>query len=275
LPNPFSYPEFSTKANSFTYLVTPQFKLSTNVMMYARLASGYRSGGPNITSQIYAGVPTSFKPDTTRNYEIGLKGVAFDNALSFDGSLYYIDWSDIQIAVLNPNFIGYTANAGTAKSQGLELSIESKPLSGLTIAAWGAWSDAELKDSFPPGSSSFGVAGDRLPYSSRFSGRISVDQGIPIANDVAVFLGASLSHVGDRKGVFVSTFGPPERQTLSAYTQTDVHGGVEYESWKLNFFVTNVADKRGVLNGGIGTFNPSQFGYIQPRIVGMLLSKTF
>ena len=39
------YPDVS--AGAFTYLFTPQFKISPDTMIYARLASGYRAGGPN------------------------------------------------------------------------------------------------------------------------------------------------------------------------------------------------------------------------------------
>ncbi len=49
LPSPVVNPEVVTKSNSFTYLVTPQFKVSPDFMVYARFASGYRSGGPNPT----------------------------------------------------------------------------------------------------------------------------------------------------------------------------------------------------------------------------------
>jgi len=49
-------------------LVTPRFKLSPDLMVYARLASGYRPGGYNTG---FALVPPSFKPDKTQNYEIG------------------------------------------------------------------------------------------------------------------------------------------------------------------------------------------------------------
>jgi iron complex outermembrane receptor protein len=275
--SPVIQPEARTKDDSFTYLVTPRFKVSPDLMVYARLASGYRPGGPNANS-VAQGTPPSFQPDKTKNYEIGVKGDLLAHALSFDASLYYIDWNNIQVQLtLPPHGAGYTANAGGAKSQGVEFSVESRPLAGLTVAAWIAWDDAVLTKAFPPTSSAYGVSGDRLPYSSRFSGNLSVEQDFPLWSSVTGFVGGSVSYVGDRKGVFTSP--PPTippRQDFPAYARTDVRTGLRYDSWMVNLFVNNVANKRGLLTGGLGTdFNPNAFNFIQPRTVGLSVSKTF
>ncbi len=76
--------------SAFTYLLTPRFKISDNLMTYARLASGFRPGGPN-TGIVAQGVPSQYDPDKTENYEIGVKGNFLDRLLSFDASVYYID----------------------------------------------------------------------------------------------------------------------------------------------------------------------------------------
>jgi iron complex outermembrane recepter protein len=192
--------------------------------------------------------------------------------LSFDVSLYHIDWKNLQLELLTPKDAGYTSNASRAKSQGVELSVDSRPLSSLKIAAWVALNDAVLTEPFPSNSSSYGVAGDRLPYGSRFSGNFSIDQTFPVTATVKGFVGGSVSYVGDREGQFT---GSALRQTFPAYAKTDVRAGVSYESWTGNLFVTNLADKRGLLTGGIGTFNPIAFDYIQPRTIGLSVSKTF
>jgi len=271
-PSPFVIPKVSTKANAFTYLLTPRFKLSSSLMVYARLASGYRAGGPNAA----IGVPPQYDPDKTQNYELGVKGDVRDHSLSLDASVYYIDWKDIQLTLLNPQtFQSYNANASRAKSQGVEFSIESSPLRGLTLAAWAVWDDAELTEALPPAAvlaGTYGVPGDRLPYSSRFSGNFSVDQEFALSNSVTGFAGGMVSYVGDRKGVFLGT---PQRQSFPAYAKTDLRAGLRHDSWTVKLFVANVTDKRGVLYGGLGAQPPYGFTYIQPRTVGLNLEKTF
>src|SRR5262249_44196132 len=96
-------PTREAKANAFTYLFTPRLKLSPDVTLYARLASGYRPGTPNPEPACEEpGIPCSFSPDKTYNYDLGLKGDFLDRLLSVDVSLYYVNWKDIQIQLTSP-----------------------------------------------------------------------------------------------------------------------------------------------------------------------------
>jgi iron complex outermembrane recepter protein len=270
--SPIVNPKVDTRDNSFTYLVTPSFKLSPDLMLYARLASGYRPGGPNPTSTVF-GYPPQFGPDKTLNYEIGSKGSFLDHKLSFDASAYYIDWKDLQLTVIAPGGVaGYFTNASRAKSEGVEFATQARPLDGLLVTAWVAWNEAVLTKGFPPTSVTYGAAGNPLPYTARFTGNIAVDQHFPLGKDLTGFVGASESYVGDRQGVFSST---AQRQYLPSFAQTDLRAGLTRESWELNFFATNITNRRGVLSGGLGTINPQEFYLIQPRAVGMFLTKTF
>jgi iron complex outermembrane receptor protein len=270
---PVIYPEVDTSDNSFTYLVTPRLKISPDLMVYARLSSGYRPGGPNYN---LGGTPPEYAPDKTQNYELGVKGNALGRLLSFDASVYYINWKNIQLQLENQLFETYYANGSKAKSQGIELSLESRPLEGLTLSTWVDWNDAELTQSLPADSAAYGSAGDRLPYSSRFSGSASVDQHVSLASHVAGFIGATVSYVGNREGVLaLISSGSPQRQVFPAYAKTDLRAGLVYDTWKLNLFATNVTNRRGVIGGGIGTVPPWGFMYIQPRLVGFSIDKTF
>ncbi len=269
---PASVPKTEAQASPFTYLLTPRFKLSEDLMVYARMASGYRAGGTNTNAGL-AGIPQQYDPDKTRTYEIGAKGSLFNRLLTFDASVYYIDWTDIQLNVLHPVVRQtYTANVGHAKSQGVELSVESRPLEGLRLAAWAAWNDAELTESFPSTSSLRGPAGSALPYNSRISGNVSVDQEFVLTSRLNGFVGGSVSYVDDRRGPFTATL---VREPLPSYTRVDLNAGVKSGSWSADIFVTNLTDERGLLFGGLGTSIPSVYAYIQPRTVGVSFSKNF
>src|SRR5262249_14765672 len=158
-------PSQNINDDALTYLLTPRFRVTPDLMVYARLASGYRPGGFTSNSTIHA-LPT-FRPDTTGNYEIGIKGNLLDRKLSFDASSYYIDWKDIQLTVFDPHYLTIYENAAGARSRGVELSVEAKPLMGLTAAAWVAWNDAVVTEAFPAANL---AAGGRLSDSSPLSG---------------------------------------------------------------------------------------------------------
>jgi len=278
-PSPFIFPEVHYKDSDFTYLVSPQFKLSPDSMVYVRVASGYRPGGPNVQGSAIL-VPRFYNPDTTVNYELGVKGELLDHKLALDASVYYIQWKDIQLQLANPiSGIFFYTNGSEAKSQGLELSAQAKPLTGLSITGWIAWNDARLTEPLPPESIAVGAAGDRLPYSEPFSGNLSLEQTFPLTvlmQGATGFVGGDVSYIPNRLGQFASVYlVPPERQDLAAYTKIDLRAGVDYGTWKLNLYVNNLADKRGVLDGGLDLIPSNAFFYIQPRTIGMMVSKSF
>lgn len=265
-PNPVA------KNDAFTYLLTPRFRLSSDLMLYARLASGYRAGGSNGSNPLPP-TPPQYGSDKTQNYEIGVKGDFLDHKLSVDASVYYIDWTGIQLTLVNhTDGINYTVNGSPAKSEGVELSIESRPLTGLMIAAWAAYDDAALTQDLPTGSSAYGVAGNRLPLSPRISAHLSLKQDFPLWNEVTGYVGGSIDYIGNRQGLFVST---PERAYYAPYARADVLSGIRFDSWTVNLYGNNMTDRRGVLGGGIGMFPPFAYNIIQPRTIGLNVIKKF
>jgi len=280
-------PDLTIKNNAFTYLVTPQLKISPDFMVYARLASGYRAGGPNNSP----GVPLlSFKPDKTLNYELGTKADFYDHLLSIDASAYYIDWRDIQLNLVDTRTLfTYTGNAGKAKSQGMELSVEARPASGTRLAGWVSWNDATLSDPLPLDSfvlgGAYGASGDRLPYAAKWSANVSANQDFRLAPRWTASIGGNLSYVGDRLGEFptppASTLAPPAvppippRQAFGGYATVNIHAGVRHDSWAGNLFVTNAFNRQATLAGGLGGFPPYAFTYMQPRVVGLSLMRQF
>jgi len=271
-PSPYVQPTERTSENSFTYLLTPRFKISPDLMVYARFASGYRVGGPNLEAELTK-VPLKFGPDKTKNYELGVKATAFDRALTLDASVYYLDWKDLQIYITTPPFLSaYHANAGNAKSQGIEASLQARPSQGLTIAASATVNDAELTQDLPPTSVAVGYAGDRLPYSSRFSANLSAEQNLALTDSLMGFVGGGLTYVGAREGDFAGSPAQP-RFRFPAYTEIDLRTGARFESWTVNLFVNNVGDRRGLVGGGGGP--PYSAVYIRPRTVGLSLTNVF
>jgi len=273
----------SSTDHSVTYLLTPQYKISPEHMVYARIATGYRPGGPNVVCGNQDGgfnIPCQYSADKTTNYELGAKGNFLGRTVSYDVSVYDIDWKDIQVVQIVPlGTFNYTANASRARSRGLEVSFESRPLDGLTLALWSTWTDAVLRQGFSDQIAVYAATGDHLPYSPRFSGRFSVDQEAHLTDGARAFLGAEISYVGERIGEFVPTpEEAPLRQKYCAYAQTNLQAGVKTEAWKVSVFIQNLTNRRGVTGGGYNNqtnFNPYWFNYIQPRTVGLSLERSF
>src|SRR3546814_8434892 len=73
----------------WTYSISPQYHFTDDTMVYARVATGYRPGGPNV---ILPGLPPTFDPDTVTNYELGLKTRLFTPDMSIDVGVFRMDW---------------------------------------------------------------------------------------------------------------------------------------------------------------------------------------
>ena len=291
---PAAGPLLQASGSAFTYQVAPRFKITPDLMAYARIATGYRIGGYNSTYGLPASaafqIPASFSPDKTTNYELGIKGDLLQHRLSFDAAVYYINWKNFQTAAGETVDVdgsevpyGYTANAGNAKSEGVEFSIEGHPLEGLTITAQGSYDDAELTGSLPATGSIYGVKGTQLPYSMRLSGGLTANQDFRLTNDWTGFIGAALNHVGARPWEFVGTPAPGQqpapRTVFPAYTPLNLSTGARYHSLRTNLYLNNVTNRRGILGfapaSSVGNPDESIANVIQPRTIGLSVSQNF
>jgi outer membrane receptor protein involved in Fe transport len=272
-------PTTRADASPFTFLVTPSFKMAPDMLAYGRLASGFRAGGPSTPNCLLDNFPCQYGPDKTLNYELGFKGNFLNRMLSVDASLYYIDWDDIQLFVFTPvtdtGSFGYTSNAGQAKSQGAELSMDFRPLTGLAIAGWVAWNDAVLTEdtlvnpngNTDPSDDVVIHRGDRLPFGAEWSGRLSVSQEFQMTGAADGYVEWAVNYVGER-GAGIGSVDP---NNYPSYTTVDASVGMRARSgWSANLFLTNVADERATHTGNpvLGTVV-----YVQPRTIGLNISR--
>ncbi len=264
-----------SKNSAFTYVVSPRWKITPDQMVYARVASGYRVGGPNPGAVF--GFPSQFGSDKTVSYELGVKGSAFDRAITFDLSAFYTDWKDIQLTTVDQTTgFAFFVNGSRAKSQGAELSVQGSLTDTLRVAATAAYTDAKLTRDAPVGGI-LAFDGDRLPYNSKFSGSFSIDQDIPVNDSLTAFVGSTLAHNGRRQGEFVRS-PTAVRLVYDSYTTVDLRAGLRKDDWTLNMFVANLANERGVSGGGprgsaATAVAPFITNYIRPRTVGLSVSR--
>jgi len=264
--------------NAPTWLIAPRYHFTSDLMAYLRIATGYRPGGPNT---ILPSIPATFASDTTINYEAGVKGGLLGRRLLFDADIYWIDWNRIQLDETDPvSQFSFFANAGHARSRGMEGSVEYRPWTGANIAANVAITDAVLTTALPSGPSAdaYAPAGARLPYSAKLTSNLSAAQSFQINPNLSAFVGGNVSYVGERYGSFASD-ATTSRLSLPAYTQLDLRTGVQYQTLTMTLFIRNLTDERGFLAGTFRTRGVAADGYtvtvIQPRTIGMSLAKAF
>jgi iron complex outermembrane receptor protein len=261
----------TSSENVFTYSVTPRFRISPNQTLYARVAAGYRPGGPNAGAGF--GFPATYHSDSTVNYEIGYKASLLDRKLSFEASVYRIDWKNIQLQQVDPvsQFVFY-ANASRARSQGFEVMASLRPVRALTIAATLGYTDAVLRQGIPSLTGS-PTKGTRLPFAAPWSASLGADYDVAISAATKASFGANLNYLDKRSGAFAS-YG---QARYPAYTTADLHASLTNGDWRLSVFASNILDKRVAVSGDQKSTGNAVFAIIinRPRTIGMELSRAF
>jgi outer membrane receptor protein involved in Fe transport len=261
----------------FTYSVAPKIKFGKRASLYARVAKGYRPGGPNvIPPNAPPGTPLTFDPDTVTSYELGFKGETADHLFAIDASVYHIDWNDIQLHAIVNGF-GVNANGAGADIDGAEISGILRPIQGLTISANFALNNAKLSADTDPlvvGA----LKGDRLPFTPKYTASLNADYEWFLGSDVTASVGGSirsLSHqTGNYDPAYRAIYGHFPR--VPGYDVIDLRADVTFGRYSINAYIKNLTNARGITatqpltaNGFFqNPYGALGVGVIRPRTAG-------
>ena len=255
----------------FTYSISPQFHITEDAMLYARMATGYRPGGPNV---ILPGVPPSVDADRMTNYEVGLKADLAGSLATIDVALFWMDWTDIQVVRAFGGVSG-GANGGKATSKGVEGSLAVRPTPGLTLTATGSYTDATLSEDVPEIS---GEDGDRLPGVPKFSGALRADYEFDIGANNSGAFGIGVRHASDRLSLVESD---PLVARAKPYTSVDLNASITLDDhWTLRAYARNLLDNKGEMGRTLladGLNRPSflSISPLQPRTIGVAIDLAY
>jgi len=276
-PEPVTIPGDSSES-VFTYSIAPKFKFNDRMALYARIANGFRPGGPNVIAlDAPPGTPTSYDSDSTLSYELGLKGENDARTFAFDAAVYHIDWNDIQL-LANVNNVNINTNAGGADSNGVEASLGFWPIEDLKLSLSGAYTDAKLTEDTDPLLVG-GRKGDHLPYTPKTSYTAGADYQWTLSGDRSAYLGASFSHLSQVPAAFDAAFvAANDRQRyLPAYDMLDVRAGWGFGKVTLELYGRNLTDDDGKTSdsGGNTPLGAISTGVIRPRSYGVTVTAEF
>jgi iron complex outermembrane recepter protein len=260
----------------FTYSVAPKFKFNDRLAMYARVAKGFRPGGPNVIAlNSPPGIPTSYESDTTLNYELGLKGENEARTFGFDVSAFHIDWDDIQLLTQVEN-VNVNTNAGSAESDGVEVSLMFLPVERLKLSLTGAYTDAKLTDDAELVG---GSDGDKLPYTPKISYSASADYDWPLTGERSAYVGTTFSHLDEVPAGWDPTYVALNggQRNLPAYDMFDVRAGMDFGAVSVEVFGRNLTNDEGKTSdaGGNTPNGAISTGVIRPLSFGLTVTAEF
>ena len=206
--------------------------------------------------------------DEAVSIELGLKTTVADGRLGITAALYNIDWEDIIVrtSATTPDIPGivpfpltYDDNAGTARSQGLELELR-----GVLTDEW-SWAlgtsfmwEADIGTASTgnvarvAGSTSVGVQpGNRLPASPEFTGYASLVRDFQIA-------GLNATARVDAYKVTEQFRGGDNERATPGYKTVDLRLLLGREQYEVSFYARNLFDE-------VVAYERNQQGYVFGR----------
>ncbi len=269
-------PASTERDDATTFLASARYHLSASQMAYLRVASGFRPGGSN---GVLPGVPATYGPDKTVNFELGYKASYLDRRLELETALFYIDWTNIQLEALNQYEEGFTVNGNNAHSRGLQVSSQYLIGDGFSAGLSLTYTDAAMIGAGP--ASSGAVDGASLPYANKWGGSFDLEKRFPITPRWEGTAQVIYDYFGDRYGPFNSVVAPAPLQPqvfIPRYSTVDFLAGINDGRYSVNLFLRNLTDTRGFnslqAEGGGGNGN-LQGTLITPRTIGVSLTARF
>ncbi len=266
---------------------TPKFNLSyqahDDVLLYLQAAQGFRIGGVNPGlppcdpgAGCVVDVGGTYSSDSLWSYEAGAKLQLLDNAWTVAASLFYIDWTDIQLSVSRGDGFDGFLNSGNATSRGVEVETTLQLNEYVRAGGQLTYTNARL-EGIAPGLTGVATPGQRLPDVPEWSSAINVEISGTVLGDVYGYVRGDLQWVGDRQ----SALGPAST-TLPGYALVNLRAGLDAGPYLLSVVVQNVMDERAELSRtslvGMRLGQPLVLDRVtvnRPRTIGVTLSREF
>ncbi|NCF20710.1 MAG: TonB-dependent receptor, partial [Haliea sp.] len=222
--------------------------VTEDIMLFATLSSGYKSGGFNSQGgrQALEEERRIFGPEETTNYELGVKSTLFDGSMTANATLYRMDVDDFQ----DRQFDGLSfvvLNAGELRQQGVEADINWAPIEPLRIVAGISYLDSEYLDfeGAPPlpGGEPQDLEGERRNYSPEWQTSIAADWTQAFGEGMEWFVGGSWSWI-DEQNVGTSSNNNPQA-LQDSYSIVNARVGLRSAAgdWDITLFGNNLTEE--------------------------------
>ncbi|MBN8848074.1 MULTISPECIES: TonB-dependent receptor [unclassified Sphingomonas] len=194
-PAPLTTPD-SAHANfqRLTWNAMARYAFTHDISVYARAASGYRSGGfnPSDTPPL-----TAFKPEKLTSFELGLKSELLNRHLRFNLAGYFNKYKDLAVTVPVPAsstggaFNTHIVNAGSVDYAGVEVEGQAILTDNFSIDGNFGYVDVDYKKfntyvTTLPGAPAIDAASiTHASYTSKYTANVALNAQFPIGNDGA------------------------------------------------------------------------------------------
>jgi iron complex outermembrane receptor protein len=299
--------ERSDKFDAISWTIGADYKLTDDILVYAKASRGYRGGGQNLRAlALSQAIP--FGPEYVNEEEIGVKADLLDRRLRINVAGFYDKVSDAQrtaivATVINGIPVNNTliSNAAKVKNVGFEAELTARPTRELTLGASVGYVDAKYQRFID--AAGVDVRNQRITLVPAWTYALSAQYARPISDEISFSANLDYSWTDeyaadrcvptgpvacwtlttvDRNGLTAAQIG----QNIVEATTMDSAGilnarmtfGFEDDKYRLAFWGRNLTNDRGKTQATYLQANPRNYagGSIrEPRTYGATVTAEF
>ena len=273
--------------------VTPKFDIQwqpdTQKNFYILVSRGFRRGQPNgyafhanngkslVNPNDPAIIPEAATSDSLWNYELGAKTMWFGGRLQADAALYYIDWSNMQVALVrSSDSVPFVGNIGAARSIGFEGELETRPLENLQVGLSVTLNNSEVTS----------LTAEQALISGAVKGASLASPDVKIGSTAqydwdigklgALYARADVQYVGSYPNGFPNTPGTAIRSTTYAvvpsYENVNLAVGWLKNNFTVSLYAQNVMDNQTPIFIDAASYSVDRYVTLRPRTIGIRLT---
>lgn len=247
--------------SSFTPRFTAEYDMTEDTMVYASAAKGVKAGGFNgfVAGPVNL-IPAeqTFAAEENWTYELGAKNTLMDGRLVLNASIYYVDWTNMQITAvptgidpnnLQPGTVAPTIflNVGDVTSKGIEIDGQFQATEEISINYAFSTSDPKFKDGTKWGQfvgvcddifcpSDGEVGGNTLTRQSKTQGSFGLQYDTALSADMDFYARADLTFTSKQYVDAMNFAWTPDRYNANASV------GVSGDNWSVSAWGKNLFD---------------------------------
>lgn len=171
----------------WTYALGLSYEPAPGMLLFVNHSTGYKGGGINAAKD--ARGPTTVNPDTVdgtfkaetvKSYEAGIKLRPFDRLLTVNATAFYMDFSNFQFQTRNQTTLStQVQTAAGVTSKGVELELTLTPVQGLSLGGNASFVLAKYSKDTADAS----LAGRRLGNSPKWTWQPFISYATPVGSD--------------------------------------------------------------------------------------------
>ncbi|MEI9851881.1 MAG: TonB-dependent receptor [Sphingomonas sp.] len=270
---------------SWSWLINPSYQVSDDVLLYASVSYGEKSGAANLGAT--PGKPVIIDPEKSTDYEAGIKTTLAGGRATLNLNFYWNDIKDFQATQLDPSRLAlgfFLGNAAHVRLRGVELEGAARLGGGFNFSFSGSYNDATYRSytnapvpvefTYAGGPTSIDLSGKRVIGSAPWTGQASLDYDSPVTDDLNLtgYINQTYRAATNQLSP-ISAYGRQE-----AYGITNVGLGIKAgdDGWSVLVWSRNLFDKTyGVGLGAANAVSPFIRVLGDPRTYGVTLKGRF